>query len=88
MIAECLSLQRLGVGLPGARPAWESNLGPPASEIGSLTTGLSVQRTEHIPSYTASGPGEPGFVGSLHKLRGYQSTVEKVLLGKSPYKRL
>ena len=30
----CLSLQRLGVGLPVTRPAWDSNLGPPASEIG------------------------------------------------------
>ena len=32
-----------GAGLPVTRQAWDSNLGPPASEIGSLTTGLSVQ---------------------------------------------
>ena len=29
-----------GVGLPVTRPAWDSNLGPPASEVGSLTTAL------------------------------------------------
>ena len=46
MIAGCLSLQRLGVGLPVTRPAWDSNLGPPASEFGSLTTRLSVQLPE------------------------------------------
>jgi hypothetical protein len=32
-----------GVGLPVTRPVWDSNLGPHASEIGSLTTELSVQ---------------------------------------------
>ena len=36
MIAGCLSLQRLGVGLPVARPVSDSNLGPPASESRSL----------------------------------------------------
>ena len=42
-IAGCVSLQRLGVGLHLTRPAWESNLVRPASEIASLTTELSVQ---------------------------------------------
>ena len=34
-VARCVYLQRLGVGLPVTRPAWDSNLGPPASKIGS-----------------------------------------------------
>ena len=32
-----------GVGLPVTRPAWDSNLGPPASEVGSLATEISVK---------------------------------------------
>ena len=35
-----------GVGLPVTRPAWDSNLGPPASEIGPLTTEPSVQLSQ------------------------------------------
>jgi len=42
LTAGCLSLQSLVVGLPAIRPVWDSNVGPPASEIRSLTTELSV----------------------------------------------
>ena len=42
-IAECLSLQHLGLHLPVTRPVWDSNLGPPASESGSSATVLSLQ---------------------------------------------
>ena len=43
LIAECLSLQRLGVDSSVTRPVWDSNLGPPACESRSLTIELSVQ---------------------------------------------
>ena len=36
LMAGCLSLQRLGIGLPVTCPVWDSNLRPPAFESRSF----------------------------------------------------
>ena len=54
VIAGCLSLQRLGVGLPLARPVWDSNLGRPAASESRPLCQLSYR--SHHAGAMVSGP--------------------------------